>query len=139
MNKINQKIKDIKLQNIQIIRNIIIFEEYEINNEVLYKTINKNKLRVVKLSELKDEMNRKDGIIGENKDDEKIYKTHGNCLKKSSGCNGFINHEWECGVCFTKVCSKCYSFKNKEHECDPNEVESIKTLKEILCMEKMYQ
>ena len=62
---------------------------------------------------------------------EKVQKTHGNCLKRSEGCNGFINHEWECGICFTKVCSKCHNVKEKDHECDPDEVESIKALKDI--------
>jgi arsenate reductase-like glutaredoxin family protein len=132
MTKIEQRVKEIQLQNAQIVRNIIVFEEYDINKEELYQLVNKNKLRLTKLFELRDDLTKKHSRPTEKKDDEeKRHKTHGNCLNRDKGCNGFINHEWECGICFMKVCSKCHSIKEKEHECDPNEVESIKALKEI--------
>lgn len=132
MIKIDQRIKSIQLQNAQIIRNIVVYEEYDINNEELYQIVNKNKLRLTKLFELKTTLNKKNGVQVEKVDnEEKVHKTHGNCLNKNKGCNGFINHEWECGICFLKVCSKCHNTKEKDHECDPNEVESIKALKDI--------
>lgn len=133
MAQIDQRIKDIQLQNAQIIRNIVVLEEYDVNNEQLYLIISRNQLRLAKLHEFKEQLYRKHHQYpAEKKDDEeKIHKTHGNCLKRNEGCNGFINHEWECGVCFTKVCSKCHNLKEKDHECDPNEVESIKALKDI--------
>jgi hypothetical protein len=132
MSKIDQRIKDLQLQNAQIIRTIVVYEEYDINNEELYQTVNRNKFRLAKLIELKDTLNNKNRTpIEKKEDDEKVHKTHGNCLNRSRGCNGFINHEWECGICFLKVCSKCHNIKEKEHECNPDEIESIKALKDI--------
>jgi hypothetical protein len=128
--KIDQRIKDIHIQNTEIIRNIIVYEEFGIACKELCKTVNNNRHRLSKLAELRILTY----INSTNKDknkEHKEHKTHGQCLRKVNGCNGFINHEWECGVCFTKVCSKCHSLKEKNHECDPNEVESIKVLKEI--------
>jgi hypothetical protein len=132
LSKINERVKEIQLQNSQIIRNIIVLEEYDINNKELYQIFNRNKLRLLKLRELINEVHASFSVPTVKKDvDEKLNKTHGNCLDRENGCNGFINHEWECGICSMKVCSKCYTRKEKEHECDPNEVESIKALKDI--------
>ena len=47
------------------------------------------------------------------------------CSKKK--CNGFIESKsWKCGICETKYCRKCHEIKEKDHECDPNEVETAK-------------
>ena len=59
---------------------------------------------------------------------EKVRKTHGKC--QVSECNGYINHKWECGICGTKICSKCYCLKTKDHKCNPDDIESIKFMKE---------
>lgn len=44
--------------------------------------------------------------------------------------NGFINRHGKCMVCDANTCTKCMTVKNKEHECDPNDVESVKKIKE---------
>jgi len=125
------RLKLLNIQNSQIIRTIIILQEYDIINDKLNILLMKNKLRITKLAGFKQIMiNKLNGNI-KKEDEIKIQKTHGNCLKREEGCNGFINHEWECGVCFTKVCSKCHNIKLKDHECNPDEVESIKALKDV--------
>jgi len=140
-NQIEERIKNITEQNVKILRKVVVYEEYsEFVEETkeLYKMFKKNKIRLSKLSTLKDKINNQRYIMlrddynqqNQQKEDE-IKKTHGSCLNRDKGCNGFINHEWECGVCSLKVCSKCYNQKEKNHECDPNELESIKALKDI--------
>lgn len=130
IDKINQRLIELEDQNIEIIKTIIIYEEYDMDTYKLYKILNKNKFKIEKLIEYKSDINKSDTppTIKEEEEEEK-QKTHGNCL--NSECRGFINHEWECGICFMKVCSKCHSIKNKDHECDPNEIETMKILKEI--------
>jgi hypothetical protein len=134
MTKIDRRISDIYIQNAEIAKKIIIFEEYDLNVEDLYAIIHRNRLRITRLQDFKQNLyntQHPHRPSEKKEDEEKINKTHGNCLKRSEGCNGFINHEWECGVCFTKVCSKCHNLREKEHECNPDEVESIKALKDI--------
>ena len=43
-------------------------------------------------------------------------------------CKGFLSDKWKCGLCNTKICSKCNESKEEEHECDPNAVETVKLL-----------
>ena len=57
-------------------------------------------------------------------------------VKKCPGaeCNGFLSSQWKCGLCDIKVCNKCFAIKDetqeKEHECDPEEVETAKHIME---------
>jgi len=67
-------------------------------------------------------------------------------------CKGFLSTGWKCGICKTKVCSKCHEIKKRgtplegtnndgkeeeeeegeeerRHVCDPNNVETAKLLK----------
>ena len=44
-------------------------------------------------------------------------------------CRGFLKHDWVCGICTTKTCKNCNEPENENHECDPNNVETMKLLK----------
>jgi len=45
-------------------------------------------------------------------------------------CRGFLSDKWKCGTCESKVCSKCNEIDEGEgHQCDPNNVETVKMLK----------
>lgn len=44
-------------------------------------------------------------------------------------CRGFLNNHWKCGICETHICKDCNEPKDDEHVCDPNNVETIKLLK----------
>lgn len=44
------------------------------------------------------------------------------------GCRGYLDNKKVCGVCSKKICTKCMKIKEEDHECDPNEVASIKAL-----------
>jgi hypothetical protein len=46
------------------------------------------------------------------------------------GCRGFLGSNWKCGVCKKDVCKHCNNEKlsEGEHECDPNDVETVKLL-----------
>jgi hypothetical protein len=50
----------------------------------------------------------------------------------NSECRGFINADWNCGLCDTKMCKKCYEKVDedeiKTHICDPAILETNKVL-----------
>lgn len=43
-------------------------------------------------------------------------------------CKGFLGSRWTCGICETKICSKCNEPKTEDHTCDPNNVETVAML-----------
>ena len=49
----------------------------------------------------------------------------------SDGCNGFLNADFECGLCAIAVCKKCHEIKADDlHECNEDTVASVKALKD---------
>ena len=44
-------------------------------------------------------------------------------------CKGFLSSDWKCGMCSVKICSKCNEPDGDDHECDPNNVETVNLLK----------
>lgn len=44
-------------------------------------------------------------------------------------CRGFLSSQWKCGICETHICKECNEPKGEDHECDPNNVETMKLLK----------
>ena len=46
-----------------------------------------------------------------------------------SACRGFLSTQWKCEICENKICPECNEVKNEDHECDPNNVETVKLLK----------
>jgi ribosome-binding protein aMBF1 (putative translation factor) len=43
-------------------------------------------------------------------------------------CRGFLSEGWKCGICEADICKACNEPKGEEHECDPNNVETMKLL-----------
>ena len=49
------------------------------------------------------------------------------------GCRGFLDTEWKCSLCLTKVCSKCHEIMNTDktmHVCDEAILENVKAIKD---------
>lgn len=44
-------------------------------------------------------------------------------------CRGFLGRNWKCGICEKHICKDCNEEKGEEHECDQNNVETMKLLK----------
>ena len=45
-------------------------------------------------------------------------------------CLGFLSTKWKCGLCETKVCSKCLAIKEGlPHECNEDDVKSAELIK----------
>lgn len=44
-------------------------------------------------------------------------------------CKGFLDCNWICGICEVHICRKCNEPTADDHECDPNNVETMKLLK----------
>ena len=43
-------------------------------------------------------------------------------------CRGFLNQQWNCGTCESKICNKCNEEKLDNHECDPGNVANMELL-----------
>jgi hypothetical protein len=44
-------------------------------------------------------------------------------------CRGFLSDKWKCELCDSQICKKCNEIdQGEEHECDPNNVETVKML-----------
>ena len=44
-------------------------------------------------------------------------------------CKGFLSSQWKCELCDKSICSKCNEEKKDEHECDQQNVETMKLIK----------
>ena len=66
---------------------------------------------------------------GESKEDKREFKRK--C--PADGCLGFLSTQWKCGLCNTKVCSKCFAIKSEEekeeHVCNEDDVKSAEAIK----------
>lgn len=79
-----------------------------------------------KVSGIKNRLNNyKRGF--ESKQDKREFKQK--CPK--DGCLGFLSTQWKCGLCDTKVCSKCLAIKEEglPHECNEDDVKSAELIK----------
>ena len=64
-------------------------------------------------------------------DDTKEVPNKPNYIREcpNSECRGFINHEWNCGLCNTKMCKKCYEIMDTDkHICNPDIIKSNKLI-----------
>lgn len=64
------------------------------------------------------------------KETDKKYTIIRSC--PSNDCRGFINGEWQCGMCHVDVCKKCHEIKDKDndekHVCKPETLETVKLI-----------
>ena len=44
------------------------------------------------------------------------------------GCRGFLDTDWNCSICLTKVCSKCHEIMHHDHTCDEAILENVKAI-----------
>lgn len=49
------------------------------------------------------------------------------CCK--DGCNGFVNTDYTCGICETKICKECYVMLKDEHTCKTEDIDTVKLIK----------
>lgn len=100
--------------------------EYKVENaklRELEETLNNLKWKV---NGIKNRLNDyKNGV--ESKQNKREFKQK--CPK--DGCLGFLSTQWKCGLCETKVCSKCLAIKEEglPHECNEDDVKSAELIK----------
>ena len=98
-------------------------EEIEINSKMyeLEKEFNR-------LKRLKSTISLKKNDIKNKKSNDVEKKFIRACPKNE--CEGFLSTGWKCGVCDTKVCSKCFEIKETdEHECNKDTLKSAEMIK----------
>lgn len=81
-----------------------------------------------KVNGLKGRLNDyKQGIQHQGGESKREFKQK--CPKE--GCLGFLSTQWKCGLCETKVCSKCLAIKEEglPHECNEDDVKSAELIK----------
>jgi hypothetical protein len=51
---------------------------------------------------------------------------------ENSGCNGYLNKNWQCGVCEKSTCSQCHEIidNSQQHVCNSNTIKSIQVIKQ---------
>jgi hypothetical protein len=60
---------------------------------------------------------------------EKTVKTNYIRECPNSECRGFLNSEWNCGLCSSKICKSCYEIIDTDkHTCNPDIVKSNKLI-----------
>jgi hypothetical protein len=48
----------------------------------------------------------------------------------TSGCKGFLDNDFKCGLCNVEVCSSCHMQKGDEHECKQENIDSVNLIQE---------
>lgn len=99
----------------------------------LEETVKKIRETETKLSSSQREYSNFINNVGEDVNTIDKFVHRGHCPKE--GCNGFIIDKWKCGMCETKVCSKCMEIKEendkeKKHVCDESLVENVKFVRD---------
>ena len=100
--------------------------EYKAENAKLRELEETWKNLKFKVNGIKNRLNDyKQGI--ESKKDKREFKQK--CPKDN--CLGFLSTKWKCGLCETKVCSKCLAIKEEglPHECNEDDVKSAELIK----------
>lgn len=68
---------------------------------------------------------RTDGTVVEGRQEKTRFM--GRCAVE--GCNGFISASWRCLTCDVNVCKSCLEIKEEGHECDPDTVASVSSIR----------
>ena len=106
--------------------------------DVAYELAKREKEKMIKsLEEQKRELQRKireiSGTIDELKyGDDGIVRVKADTITRKcpvGDCRGFLNSAWTCGLCETKICKECNEPEGENHECNPDNVETMKLLK----------
>jgi hypothetical protein len=112
LNKINKKIEEKEREIIENDKNVY---------QWVYEQRNKHEIY---LYERKDLENKR----------RMIYSTKTN-KKKSvimkcpiENCKGFLSQEYVCGLCVQKICKECHKKEEEKHECDDNDIATMKEL-----------
>ena len=103
------------------------------DNIVLIKNLCKKRAELLEerrkidemIGDLNDEINIRQNPEFKIKTEKKVYIR--SC--PGDGCRGFLDTEWNCSLCQTMVCSKCYEIKHDEHVCDEAILKNVKAIK----------
>lgn len=120
----------IKMKNVEMIREIVnrlACEKIGENNEAQIELI---KL-IAKNYGIDEDINQLSSVL-QNLESEAKTEVKRNYVRNcpNNSCRGFINEEWKCGLCQTKMCKKCFEQveDEKKHKCDQNIIESNKLI-----------
>lgn len=99
----------------------------QINREVkITNSLAEVRRQITELKHLKDGLYRELASVRNVWPHEKrifIQKCPGN------NCNGFLNENFDCGLCGTQSCKRCLEIFLDEHKCNPEIVENVKLFK----------
>lgn len=123
-------------------------ENRQANYEIIQHLVRLNRRRIQMIHPNNNNAATLDYVTSESEEDDNDPEGHAmdderrrrkkkrvfvrSCPKE--GCRGFLNQRWVCGLCDTRVCSKCHEIrcveneKKVEHMCDPNNVATAQML-----------
>jgi hypothetical protein len=108
----------------EMVQNIAIQKEIENKKREYYKEINELRRQIREIDNKIIELNP-------SKIDKKKFLYNFACPKED--CKGFLDSEFNCGLCNAVVCNKCYEVKDGtkkgDHECIPEKVETFNLIK----------
>lgn len=93
-----------KQKNLEAIKEKLLIQAREIQNQI----------RNLQLNQFEKQKN------------EKFSYTYA-CPKDN--CKGFLNSKFECALCESLICDKCYTHISGIHQCNPEMIETFKTIK----------
>ena len=127
-------VKDLKQQRAQLLTNkqienklkplkkIVENYEYELKKQIQKRNVEKQKL-TNEIYEL--DPSRENITLKKHKSETFISKC------SNGDCKGFITNKYICNICDVSLCQACMVVKNNnDHECDRNDIESAKLIKE---------
>ena len=110
--------------------------KFEMTNAVIEKR-NKQTKVIDEIKAIQDEIKelkrnlqekyREKGLIYSEEVEEKKEKFFGHCTEE--GCFGYINSQWCCSICNTKVCKSCKEKLTENHECNEEVLKNLKFIK----------
>ena len=131
--------KAFRKKELKIHRESIMFEKQEaMFGETLemIKTNKKAEKIYAKIDELKAQIREYEREIAEirnNTSPSRESKEKIVAVKKcpKTGCQGYLDSDSACAICNTVLCCKCEKIKLEEHECNKDDVETVKLKKNI--------
>ena len=125
MRTLRTQIHDVKKQILNIQRGLGLSIHTPINPDDEIMTLPEMKILVPQLQDLQTRLSylRNTGI-SPNDGEDPNRKFVRKC--PSGVCKEFLDENWYCGICTTNFCDKCNAEIKDGHECDPDDVKTMK-------------
>lgn len=101
------------------------------NKTYIFEQVDHNIYDQTILENTIDELQKEIGLSEKELENLKNSNSSKNFIKKCTNgeCKGFINTDYNCGMCNTMYCNLCHEIKNASHICNRDQIKNIEFLK----------